>query len=308
MLQTLHIVYCSNDSRFCVCLRYHSTWCVGSTDKDYKRSGFSNWGSHINVFGPGSDIISASITGGLDKWVKMSGTSMATPFVAGILATFVSVDGCRYGENTYATSAYNCVYDSVTNLPWPGEYTTSRFATSGLNTPGKIPDQPFRHPYFAAQSEERGETCKLDITEVWTCESKLYARMSIKDSKDNKLYSAVGTTTTPGVPLGKDEKRLVIENENMYHALVIEGEAKNVDVRFRYNDLEWTTGTKGGQNKCKLEGEDWPADGPGACNSEAKVSCLLNSYCPSQAFSLHLLASAYFLSPKPLLHLIPIPA
>lgn len=57
---------------------------MSSTDRD-KRSSFSNWGSCTDIIAPGSDIKSSWIGG--DTAVKtISGTSMATPHVAGVCA------------------------------------------------------------------------------------------------------------------------------------------------------------------------------------------------------------------------------
>lgn len=53
-----------------------------TTDRDY-RSGFSNWGSCVNIFAPGSSITSSYI-GSPTATKSMSGTSMATPYIAGI--------------------------------------------------------------------------------------------------------------------------------------------------------------------------------------------------------------------------------
>ena len=61
---------------------YHSTCvAVGSTEGDDTRSYFSNYGGWVDVAAPGSYIISAVPGGGYEM---KSGTSMATPFVAGL--------------------------------------------------------------------------------------------------------------------------------------------------------------------------------------------------------------------------------
>ena len=56
---------------------------VGSTTVQEQRSSFSNYGKHISVGAPGSDILSTLLGGG---YKSISGTSMATPHVAGLAA------------------------------------------------------------------------------------------------------------------------------------------------------------------------------------------------------------------------------
>lgn len=59
---------------------------VGSTDRNDARSGFSNFGSWVDVAAPGTDILS-TLPGG---YGVNSGTSMASPHVAGMAALMLS--------------------------------------------------------------------------------------------------------------------------------------------------------------------------------------------------------------------------
>lgn len=60
---------------------------VGATDNADNIATFSNTNDQIDVVAPGVDIISSAPG---NRWSKMSGTSMATPHVAGMLAVLIS--------------------------------------------------------------------------------------------------------------------------------------------------------------------------------------------------------------------------
>mmetsp|Transcript_24903 Transcript_24903/g.40355 ORF Transcript_24903/g.40355 Transcript_24903/m.40355 type:complete len:479 (+) Transcript_24903:430-1866(+) len=65
---------------------------VASSTQQDQRSSFSNYGRCVDVFAPGSEILSASHLG-RNLYATMSGTSMSAPHVAGILATLLEKHG-----------------------------------------------------------------------------------------------------------------------------------------------------------------------------------------------------------------------
>ena len=59
---------------------------IGATDKTDRKTSWSNYGTCVDWFAPGSGITSAWLNGGTNT---ISGTSMATPHVAGVAALFL---------------------------------------------------------------------------------------------------------------------------------------------------------------------------------------------------------------------------
>lgn len=61
---------------------------VGATDSADARASFSNYGSCVDVFAPGVSVLSGTVTSDTSSGYK-SGTSMATPHVAGVVARYL---------------------------------------------------------------------------------------------------------------------------------------------------------------------------------------------------------------------------
>ena len=96
---------------------------VGSTDSNDSRSSFSNFGTCVDIFAPGGNITSASHTSTTGT-ATMSGTSMASPHVAGAAALYLA-------SNPNATPTQ--VRDALVNNATSGKVTNP-----GSGSPNKL--------------------------------------------------------------------------------------------------------------------------------------------------------------------------
>lgn len=83
---------------------------VGSTNKNDKLSYFSNYGTNVYMYAPGFNILSADFSDN-DKCIELSGTSMSTPFVSGIIAIYWN----KYHYNKNDLIIYNLLKFSNKN-------------------------------------------------------------------------------------------------------------------------------------------------------------------------------------------------
>jgi serine protease len=96
---------------------------VGSTTSSDARSSFSNFGTCVDIFGPGSSITSAWYTS-TTATNTISGTSMASPHVAGVAALYLA-------NNTTATPAQ--VTTAIINASTPNKVTSP-----GTGSPNRL--------------------------------------------------------------------------------------------------------------------------------------------------------------------------
>ena len=96
---------------------------VGSTTEGDNRSGFSNYGSRVDIFAPGSGIVSAFPTS-TTATRTLSGTSMATPFVTGAVARYLQ--------------AYPAATPAQVRTALVGDSTRSALSGLGKNSPDRL--------------------------------------------------------------------------------------------------------------------------------------------------------------------------
>ncbi len=109
---------------------------VGSSDQSDKRSSFSNYGSCLDIFAPGSSITAAWHTS--DNAVNtISGTSMASPHVAGVVALYLdSKPNARPAE----------VQTAIENIAIVGKITDAKEGSPNLLLNTDFPEQMYCLP------------------------------------------------------------------------------------------------------------------------------------------------------------------
>ena len=87
---------------------------VGAIEQSGQRASYSNYGPELDVVAPGTNIISSYI-GGPSRYTTMSGTSMATPFVAGVVALVRAAN-----PNLTPSQVTTVIQQSATDKGTPG--------------------------------------------------------------------------------------------------------------------------------------------------------------------------------------------
>ena len=89
---------------------------VGSTTNTDAMSSFSNYGTCVDVYGPGSNITSASYSSNTGS-TSMSGTSMASPHLAGVAALYLAANPSATPSQVTTAIVNNSLTGKITGIP-----------------------------------------------------------------------------------------------------------------------------------------------------------------------------------------------
>ncbi len=108
---------------------------VGSTTSSDARSSFSNYGTCLDIFAPGSSITSASSSSDTGS-TSMSGTSMASPHVAGAAALYLQQNPTATPAQVMSALTTNATANKVTS---PGTGSVNKLLYTGFMGGGTTP-------------------------------------------------------------------------------------------------------------------------------------------------------------------------
>jgi len=164
---------------------------VGSTDSSDRRSSFSNYGNCVDIFAPGTSITSAW-KGGVDSSNTISGTSMATPHVAGVAALMLEKNGYnvkKARDELFKDAAPGRVSDAKTN--------SNKLLQVPVRNGGPPTPMPTRPPTLPPPQVCVGSTCTDFVA------AKFGPKFSNKDYISGKLVEVKGGDSTGCSEVGK---------------------------------------------------------------------------------------------------------
>lgn len=90
---------------------YNNVYCVASVSSADVKSGFSNYGTWVDISAPGENVYSTTPSATTGTFLTYSGTSMATPLVAGLAGLMLSK--CSFMTQT---DVLNCISSTAVNI------------------------------------------------------------------------------------------------------------------------------------------------------------------------------------------------
>ena len=103
---------------------------VGATANNDARASYSNFGSPLNIFAPGSAIVSSYI-GSNTATNTLSGTSMACPHVAGVIAYLLGSDSSLTSPAKVLAKLVSLAQNGVVTNPGSGSVNRLLYNGSG---------------------------------------------------------------------------------------------------------------------------------------------------------------------------------
>ena len=158
---------------------YTGVICVGATDQNDIKAGFSNYSSRINIMAPGVSIYSTFATA-TNAYGTFSGTSMSTPMVAGLAALVLAKNPSFTPAQVLSAIQDGADNISVENPNYVGKLGSGRINAfhalggvgTAINAPPVLHAVVYPNPFNNNISIEAGSE-NLDGWQLYDMEGKL---------------------------------------------------------------------------------------------------------------------------------------
>lgn len=157
---------------------------VGATTSGDARSSFSNYGSVLDIFAPGSSIYSSTM-GGTNTYASWSGTSMATPHVAGAAALYLSANPNATPAQVIGALSGIAISGVLGGIGSGSPNLLLHNQVGGSGTPPPTPSAP--------SSLMAGSTTTSSITLTWTDNSNDESGFYIERSLNGTSWTQIAS-------------------------------------------------------------------------------------------------------------------
>ena len=174
---------------------------VGSTTNTDAMSSFSNYGSCVDVYGPGSNITSASYSSNTGS-TSMSGTSMASPHLAGVAALYLAANPNATPSQVTTAIVNNSLTGKITGIPsGVNKFVNIQFLNGDVVTPptGGVLTKDVAKSFSAATGQSAAYTFVVP-----TGATNLTFKMT-GGTGDGDLYTKLGSAPTTTDFLAKSD-------------------------------------------------------------------------------------------------------
>jgi serine protease len=184
---------------------------VGSTTSSDAMSSFSNYGSCVDIYGPGSSITSASHTSNTGS-TSMSGTSMASPHVAGVAALYLAANPNATPSQVTTALVNNSLTGKITGIPsGVNKFVNIQFLNGDVVTPptGGVLTKDVAKSFSAATGQSAAYTFVVPAGSTnltfkmtgGTGDGDLYTKLGSAPTTTDFLAKSDGATNTETITI-----------------------------------------------------------------------------------------------------------